>query len=49
MKLAMYMGTSSLDVVHTHGLAALCRLMYSQRAVQSARGRMEVLLWSTRR
>ena len=26
----MYMGTCSLDVVHTHGLAALCRLMYSQ-------------------
>ena len=26
----MYMATCSLDVVHTHGLAALCRLMYSQ-------------------
>ena len=26
----MYMGTCSLDVVHTHGSAALCRLMYSQ-------------------
>ena len=29
-KLAMYMATCSLDVVHTHGLAALCRLMYTQ-------------------
>ena len=26
----MYMATCSLDVVHTHGLAALCRLMHSQ-------------------
>ena len=26
----MQMATCSLDVVHTHGLAALCRLMYSQ-------------------
>ena len=26
----MHMATCPLDVVHTHGLAALCRLMYSQ-------------------
>ena len=29
-KLAMHMATCPLDVVQTHGLAALCRLMYSQ-------------------
>ena len=29
-KLAWHMATCALDVIHTHGLAALCRLMYSQ-------------------
>ena len=29
-KLAWHMATCSPDVIHTHGLAALCRLMYSQ-------------------
>ena len=29
-KLAMHMATCPLDVVRTHGLEALCRLMYSQ-------------------
>ena len=30
-KLARHMATCALDVIHTHGLAALCRLMYSQK------------------
>ena len=29
-KLARHMATCAMDVMHTHGLAALCRLMYSQ-------------------
>ena len=29
-KLARHMATCAMDVVHTHGLAALCRLMYNQ-------------------
>ena len=28
--LARHMATCAMDVVHTHGLAALCRLMYTQ-------------------
>ena len=28
--LARHMATCAVDVIHTHGLAALCRLMYSQ-------------------
>ena len=29
-KLAWHMATCAMAVVHTHGLAAVCRLMYSQ-------------------
>ena len=29
-KLPWHMATCALDVIHTHGFGALCRLMYSQ-------------------
>ena len=37
-KLARHMATCDLDVIHAHGLAALCRLMYSQEGVPKCIG-----------